>query len=581
MTIDVIYTDELKALIHKGRSYGFLTYNEIMDGASETMQDSIQVEAVFNLFSELGIDVLEQEAENSTLPEFDGEAQNSANDANSTDNSTDESDEVLSTLPQHQEAQNHDLVSMYIRDVSAHDLLTREDEVDLAQRIEQGLRQATKALGSFSLAVAGIIELAGRAATENTDLSNIVMGVEEGDVTDLHKHFVELDQYYHDLQQALAQEGLNGQHSEAMRQQMAEHLANISFAPEHFHQLIQPIRELVKQVMRHERAIRDICVTQLGVQREIFLKAFKGNETNTAWVDELAIYVTDRSTILQDNLDAIAFLQQKLAEIEQQAGLPLTQLKEVNRRIAGGLAMAQQAKHQLAEANLRLVMHVARNYRNSGITLADLIQEGNLGLMKAIDKFDYRRGYKFSTYAYWWIRQAITRSIADKKRLIRVPVHVTERLNKIRQISRDLLQETGQPPRLEDLVERSGLAQDKVSELLAMPPDPVSLASPVGKEGDTELEDLIESSTTIAPSESTVSESLRSEIQKLLTVLEPREAKVLAMRFGIGTDDEQTLGEIGRQFEVSRERIRQIESRALNKLRAVAGADHLKAFLES
>lgn len=576
MTTDVIYTDELKALIHKGRSYGFLTYTEIMNNASETMQDSIQVEAVFNLFSELGIDVLEQEAENSALADFSNDEQ-SANDAEESDEESD----VLSSLPQNQENQSHDLVSMYIRDVSVHDLLTRDDEVDLAKRIEQGLQQATKALGCCPLAVAKIIQLAEQASNEETPFSSIVMTEEDQEHEQLRDHFNELQQLYNELQQSLEQDGLGNEKSETIRRQLVDHLGSLSFAPEHFHQLIQPLHDLIKQVNRHERAIRDICVTQLGVQRNVFLKTFKGNETNPAWVDELAIYVTDRSAILQENLDAIVCLQQKLGDIEQQAGLLIAELKESNRRIAGGLAMAQQAKHHLAEANLRLVMHVARNYRNSGITLADLIQEGNLGLMKAIDKFDYRRGYKFSTYAYWWIRQAITRSIADKKRLIRVPVHVTERLNKIRQISRDLLQETGQPPRLEDLVERSGLTQDKISELLAMPPDPVSLASPVGKDGDTELEDLLENVATTAPSDSTIKDSLRSEIQKLLTILEPREAKVLAMRFGIGTDDEQTLGEIGRQFEVSRERIRQIESRALNKLRAVAGTDQLKVFLES
>jgi RNA polymerase primary sigma factor len=311
------------------------------------------------------------------------------------------------------------------------------------------------------------------------------------------------------------------------------------------------------------------------------LAAFRGNETTPAWVEDLGIYLPDRSTTLQTHLDAIRERQQNLLDIERQAGLSLTRVKEINRHIASGMAMAQQAKHQLAEANLRLVMHVARNYRNSGITLSDLIQEGNLGLIKAIDKFDYRRGYKFSTYAYWWIRQAITRPIADKKRLIRVPVHVTERLNKLRQISRELSQETGQPPKLEDLAERSGLSCDKISELLSTPPDPISLASPVGKDEDTELEDLLENVASEAPTESIINAALSSEIEKLLTVLEPREARVLALRFGIGTDNEQTLGEIGRQFEVSRERVRQIEARALNKLRAVEGAEYLKAFLEN
>jgi len=604
---------ELKKLILKGKEQGFLTYREINDHLPEDMHDTDQIEAVVNMINDMGIDVYDKPPDPDSL-------------LLKTDNADDEevaeeAEAVLTTAVESEFGRTTDPVRMYMREMGTVDLLTRKDEIALAKRIEDGIRQSTDAIATCPVTIAEIVRIAELIESGELRLTDLLVdfidpnaeeepilfprsadvlvdsedrdeqGVGEGasatadedlgpDPEEARERFVRIRKSYNSMMRAAEKHGVGSKQAKRHQQKLAREFLQIKFLPKQIDALSEQIRDLVEQVRARERAIFEICIYKARISRKTFMKMFLGDETDSVWVDNLIKTNEGDVDVIKAYREEIDAAVQKLIQLEQKAGMPISELKDVNRRMSIGEAKARRAKKEMVEANLRLVISIAKKYTNRGLQFLDLIQEGNIGLMKAVDKFEYRRGYKFSTYATWWIRQAITRSIADQARTIRIPVHMIETINKLNRVSRQILQEKGREALPEELAERMEMPEEKIRKVLKIAKEPISMETPIGDDEDSHLGDFIEDKAVHAPLDSATGSGLRWATQGILDTLTPREAKVLRMRFGIGMNTDHTLEEVGKQFDVTRERIRQIEAKALRKLRHPTRSDHLRTFLE-
>jgi len=513
-----------------------------------------------------------------------------------------------------------DPVRMYMREMGSVELLTRESEIEIAKRIEDGLKHMIQAISACPTTIAGILELADKVAKDEMRIDELIDGLldpdadqivsediseetleqelsaenaEDEDITaiananllklknDALERFTVIQEAYAEMQKALEKKGSSNKVYKDIQEKISAELMAIRFSAKMVERLCDTQRGLVDEMRGYERRIMELCVTKAGMPRNHFIKVFPGNEGNLDWVTQEIALGKPYGQALERYLAAILEQQQNLVTLQKQVGIPLKDLKEINRRMSTGEAKARRAKREMTEANLRLVISIAKKYTNRGLQFLDLIQEGNIGLMKAVDKFEYRRGYKFSTYATWWIRQAITRSIADQARTIRIPVHMIETINKMNRISRQILQETGQEPEPALLALKMEMPEEKIRKILKISKEPISMETPIGDDEDSHLGDFIEDSATMAPADAAVYASLRDVTKDILDSLTPREAKVLRMRFGIEMNTDHTLEEVGKQFDVTRERIRQIEAKALRKLRHPSRSERLRSFLDT
>ncbi|MBT8126742.1 MAG: RNA polymerase sigma factor RpoD [Gammaproteobacteria bacterium] len=597
----------LKLLIAKGKEQGYLTYSEVNDHLPEGIVDPSQVEDIINTINDMGINVCE------TAPEGESLILSDSSVSEADDDTTEEAVAALASI-ETELGRTTDPVRMYMREMGSVELLTREGEIEIAKRIEEGLKQVLEALATNPHTV--------------TTVLNMWDGVEAGDnrlsdlVADFHKSDEELDRLAAEALENAAKEaklaaagkasektepvdiGLDPEDVKKLfskirrahtrtantitkgdreavlkaRHAMATAFLGFKYTPPTVSRLTIDLHKTIERIRMLERHILDLAVNRARMPRKIMITTFPQNETNVDWIDE---YCTghEYSPALAEVAPEIKLTQQKLAALEKEYGLGISEIKEINRKMSIGEAKARRAKKEMVEANLRLVISIAKKYTNRGLQFLDLIQEGNIGLMKAVDKFEYRRGYKFSTYATWWIRQAITRSIADQARTIRIPVHMIETINKLNRIFRAMLQEMGREPTPEELAEKMEMPEDKVRKVLKIAKEPISMETPIGDDEDSHLGDFIEDLNIQSPDDSATSESLRESTKDILTTLTARESKVLRMRFGIDMNTDHTLEEVGKQFDVTRERIRQIEAKALRKLRHPSRAEHLRSFL--
>jgi len=602
----------LKNLIKLGKERGFLTYAEINDHLPDDMVDAEQIEAIISTFNDMGIQVYDEAPDADTLlisetapagvPDEDAE---------------EEAEAALSTVDP-EFGRTTDPVRMYMREMGSVELLTREGEIEIAKRIEDGLKHMIQAISACPTTIAEIIDLAGKVARDEMRIDELVDGLidpnakdepiqeladdvepEEEEETegedesaalsasllqlkeDALARFSKIHRLYEKMKRALAEHGHRSKEYIRVRDQIGNELMNIRFTARIIERLCDSLRGMVDEVRSHEREIMNLCVNKGGMLRPHFIKEFPGSETNMRWVKNEIASGRPWSNLLSRFEPNILEQQQKLLAIQKRIGIPLKDLKDINKQMSTGEAKARRAKREMTEANLRLVISIAKKYTNRGLQFLDLIQEGNIGLMKAVDKFEYRRGYKFSTYATWWIRQAITRSIADQARTIRIPVHMIETINKMNRISRQILQETGQEPDPATLAQKMEMPEDKIRKILKISKEPISMETPIGDDDDSHLGDFIEDQATLAPNDAAMYASLREVTKDVLDSLTPREAKVLRMRFGIEMNTDHTLEEVGKQFDVTRERIRQIEAKALRKLRHPSRSERLKSFLDN
>ncbi|MCZ4330422.1 RNA polymerase sigma factor RpoD [Castellaniella denitrificans] len=595
--------NRLKILIKLGKDRGYLTYGEINDHLPDDLVDAEAIDGIISTFSDMGISVYDQAPDAETLLMSDN-----VPSAASDDDVEDEAEAALTTVDS-DFGRTTDPVRMYMREMGTVELLTREGEIEIAKRIEDGLKHMVMAIAACPTTVNEILEHVRRVRDGSAQIDEVVDGLidEEGEDyagsgvasdeddgpaggmsskqleylrTKALKIFDEVETWFDKMRVAFESEGYRSTAYVQAREAIHGQLMGVRFTAKMVERLADALRAQVAEVRAQERAAMSICVSRAGMPRNHFIKAFPGNETNLGWVDEEIAAGHDYSETLARHAPAIQEVQQKLIELQRNVVLPLKDLKDVNKRMATGEAKARKAKREMTEANLRLVISIAKKYTNRGLQFLDLIQEGNIGLMKAVDKFEYRRGYKFSTYATWWIRQAITRSIADQARTIRIPVHMIETINKMNRINRQILQETGAEPDPATLAQKMDMPEDKVRKILKIAKEPISMETPIGDDDDSHLGDFIEDTGTVSPSDSALHGSMRDVVKEVLDSLTPREAKVLRMRFGIEMSTDQTLEEVGKQFDVTRERIRQIEAKALRKLRHPSRADKLKSFLE-
>jgi RNA polymerase primary sigma factor len=597
----------LKLLIEKGKEQGFLTYAEVNDHLPEEIVDPQQIEDIIGMINDMGILVHE------VAPDADSLL------LASTKNTADEdaAEEAAATLVtvDSEFGRTTDPVRMYMREMGTVELLTREGEIVIAKRIEDGLHQVILALAAYPDSTATLVRGYERVAAEDMRLNDLISGFVDPDADDevvqpatkadsevkddsdqdnkeeevvdtgpdpeeARILFGEMDRIYNQLLKAIQKGGNNQARVQKLRNQLEEKFITIKLVPRIVDILTANLRRTIGRIRSHERAIMEICVTRTGMPRKDFITSFPDNESNLDWIDEQINAGHKYSTQLAHYRDEILRTQNKLISVQEDAHLPIAEIKDINRRMSIGEAKARRAKKEMVEANLRLVISIAKKYTNRGLQFLDLIQEGNIGLMKAVDKFEYRRGYKFSTYATWWIRQAITRSIADQARTIRIPVHMIETINKLNRISRQMLQEIGREPTPEELAERMDMPEDKVRKVLKIAKEPISMETPIGDDEDSHLGDFIEDINIASPIDSASMEGLKEATQGVLSGLTPREAKVLRMRFGIDMNTDHTLEEVGKQFDVTRERIRQIEAKALRKLRHPTRSEPLRSFLE-
>jgi RNA polymerase primary sigma factor len=597
----------IKDLIAKGKEQGFLTYAEVNDHLPDSIVDPEQIEDIVRMINDMGISVHE------TAPESDD--QTLTDNAVSTDDDAAEAAAAALATVDSEFGRTTDPVRMYMREMGTVELLTREGELRIARRIEDGLNQVSAALAAFPPTVERLVDSFDRVDKEEARVTDVIVGFalpdigdtipkpaktvadatskgndddeddEEPEDTGLNPEEVaaktkELRKQFRAWKRELEKNGTTEKSQKCCDKTVTAFL-EFRLIPQLFAELTDLLRSIVNRVREQERLILDICVNECGMPRRDFIASFPKNETNLEWVDAQ----TKSKKPFAGNLDArreeIVRCQRKLAEIEEQCLMSISDIKEVNRRMSIGEAKARRAKKEMVEANLRLVISIAKKYTNRGLQFLDLIQEGNIGLMKAVDKFEYRRGYKFSTYATWWIRQAITRSIADQARTIRIPVHMIETINKLNRISRQMIQEMGREPTPEELAERMEMPEDKVRKVLKIAKEPISMETPIGDDEDSHLGDFIEDQQAVSPVDSATMEGLAEATQNMLAGLTSREAKVLRMRFGIDMNTDHTLEEVGKQFDVTRERIRQIEAKALRKLRHPTRSDKLRSFLDS
>ncbi len=609
----------LKNLIVLGKERGYLTYAEINDHLPDDMLDAEQIENIISMINDMAIQVYDEAPDAETLLMSD------AAPAVADEDAVEEAEAALSTVDS-EFGRTTDPVRMYMREMGSVELLTREGEIEIAKRIEGGLKHMIQAISACPTTIAEILSLADKIEKDEIRADEVVDGLvdpnseeeiveetaeEEEDIVDEAsdeeedeeegeeraaaaqaadllrlkeeslRRFAVIRNLYNKMTRALAKNGSRSRAYLQARDAISDELMNIRFSAKQVEALCDGLRRLVDEVRGHEREIMELCVNKARMPRQHFIKEFPGKESNLRWVaSEVAVRRPWSDTLARFE-PAIVEQQQKLLDLQARVGIPIKELKEINRQMSTGEARARRAKREMTEANLRLVISIAKKYTNRGLQFLDLIQEGNIGLMKAVDKFEYRRGYKFSTYATWWIRQAITRSIADQARTIRIPVHMIETINKMNRISRQILQETGQEPDPALLAEKMEMPEEKIRKILKISKEPISMETPIGDDDDSHLGDFIEDQSTMAPSDSAVYASLRGVTKDILDTLTPREAKVLRMRFGIEMNTDHTLEEVGKQFDVTRERIRQIEAKALRKLRHPSRSERLRSFLDT
>ncbi|WP_286239864.1 RNA polymerase sigma factor RpoD [Neptuniibacter halophilus] len=602
----------LKELIARGKEQGYLTYSEVNDHLPQDIADPDQVEDIIRMINDMGISVSEEAPDAETLLMTEGDSADDADEEAVAALAAVESDAGRTTDP----------VRMYMREMGTVELLTREGEISIAKRIEEGLREVMSAVACYPGSVQLILNAYDQVLEEEGRLSDIFSGYIDADddetalpsaATEESSEDEALDddadddeedddsedekEKGPDPEEAARRFGLlrdsleamfktlqtHGRDSQAFgdaQQAVGEAFAPIKLAPRYYDALVEQIRDVIENIRHQERTIMRICTQRAKMPRKTFIKEFPGNETNPEWFNSVIESGEDYARAIKTNLIELKRAQKKLIQTEIDTGISLAEIKEVNRRMSIGEARARRAKKEMVEANLRLVISIAKKYTNRGLQFLDLIQEGNIGLMKAVDKFEYRRGYKFSTYATWWIRQAITRSIADQARTIRIPVHMIETINKLNRISRQMLQEMGREATPEELAERMEMPEDKVRKVLKIAKEPISMETPIGDDEDSSLGDFIEDTTISSPVDSATGEGLREATREVLAGLTVRESKVLRMRFGIEMNTDHTLEEVGKQFDVTRERIRQIEAKALRKLRHPSRSEHLRGFLD-
>ena len=589
----------LKELIAKGKEQGFITYAEVNDHLPDDISDPDQIEDIIRMINDMGITVYE------TAPDPDELLSSEENTADEL--AAEEAAAALAAV-ETEAGRTTDPVRMYMREMGTVELLTREGEIAIAKRIEEGIRDVLSALATFPGTADYILDTYAEV-TKEEKLADLLVGYldptdnvpvaqqvgpntqkdddeeeEEGpkgpDPEEAKKRFTALKRQFNKTMKVLKEKKRNTKEAQAELAKLGDALCVFKLVPKHYDRIVSMPRDALARIRRQERAILTTCVRQCGVPREAFRKEFMGNETSTAWINKFVKAKKDYSARLDASRDEIARAQRKLKVVMDETGLTINEIKEINRHMSLGEAKARRAKKDMVEANLRLVISIAKKYTNRGLQFLDLIQEGNIGLMKAVDKFEYRRGYKFSTYATWWIRQAITRSIADQARTIRIPVHMIETINKLNRVSRQMLQEMGREPTPEELGERMEMPEDKVRRVLRIAKEPISMETPIGDDEDSHLGDFIEDVTIGSPIELATGEGLREATQDVLAGLTAREAKVLRMRFGIDMNTDHTLEEVGKQFDVTRERIRQIEAKALRKLRHPSRSEHLRSFLD-
>ncbi len=607
---------QLKKLIIQGKAQGFLTYREINDHLPEDVHDTDQIEAVVNMINDMGIAVFDEAPDPDTLLLKTTETPPPAEDE---EEAAEEAEQVVTSAVDSEFGRTTDPVRMYMREMGTVELLTREGEIDLAKRIEDGVRQTTEAIAACPAAIAEVVRMMDLVEIDQMRLTDLVVDFvdpnavdaplpetpavkvaadvdddkddESGSDADADEEtgpnreealirFARIRKLHTSLLKAIDKNGYDSPEVKRVQAKLADEFMQIKFLSKQINRLVEYVRSLVEYARGQEKVIMDICVSKARMPRKTFIKIFPGHETSKRWIKKAMKCGEGNASIIEHNTDAIHAAQDKLKKLEDRAGLPIGELKEVNRRMSIGEAKARRAKKEMVEANLRLVISIAKKYTNRGLQFLDLIQEGNIGLMKAVDKFEYRRGYKFSTYATWWIRQAITRSIADQARTIRIPVHMIETINKLNRISRQMLQEMGREATPEELASRMDMPEDKIRKVLKIAKEPISMETPIGDDEDSHLGDFVEDANSVAPPEAATNSGLKFATSEILETLTPREAKVLRMRFGIGMNTDHTLEEVGKQFDVTRERIRQIEAKALRKLRHPSRSEHLRSFLD-
>ncbi|MDO9009697.1 MAG: RNA polymerase sigma factor RpoD [Thiobacillus sp.] len=611
---------QLKNLIILGKERGFLTYAEINDHLPDEVLDADQIEGVISMINDMGIQVYDEAPDAETL------LMQEAAPAVADEDVVAEAEQALTTVDS-DFGRTTDPVRMYMREMGTVDLLTREGEIEIAKRIEEGLRHMVMAISSCPLTIQQILDMAALVEKDELRIDELIDGFVEvasatptpaatnaaaTDESDEEEEEEEEDEEaaqaasaaiaaanlaqlkaealaqfdfirkaYKKAQLAQTKFGLGTPQHMKAQSEVTDLLMVFRFSVRQVDGLCEQIRNAVEEVRSHERKVMDFCINRSGMPRAHFIKTFPGNETNLAWVDkEIAAKKGYCSTLAKVQYEVKAH-QEALIAMQDRIGLPIKNLKDINKQMSTGEAKARRAKREMIEANLRLVISIAKKYTNRGLQFLDLIQEGNIGLMKAVDKFEYRRGYKFSTYATWWIRQAITRSIADQARTIRIPVHMIETINKMNRISRQILQETGIEPDPATLAIKMEMPEDKIRKIMKIAKEPISMETPIGDDEDSHLGDFIEDSGTLSPDDSAVYANLRDATREVLDSLTSREAKVLRMRFGIEMNTDHTLEEVGKQFDVTRERIRQIEAKALRKLRHPTRSEKLKSFTGS
>jgi RNA polymerase primary sigma factor len=615
---------QLKNLINMGKERGYLTHAEINDHLPENIIDPEAIEGIIATFNDMGIAVYERAPEAEMMLLSDAVVTPTSEDeveaAAATALSTVDSDFGRTTDP----------VRMYMREMGAVSLLTREGEIAIAKRIEDGLKDMVQAISACPVTISEIIALSHKIAADELKIDDVVDGLidpnegagtsapvtgaadedddeEDDDVGEeeddggaggsaaagysaeqlaaLKKgaldKFSLIEKQFDKMGHAFKTQGYGSPAYTAAQEVISSELLGIRFTAKVVEKLCDTLRHQMDEVRSIERAVLDICVNRCGMPRAHFIKVFPGNETDLEWVQREVDCAYPYSAVLKRNAPAILELQQRMIDLQARVALPLADLRTINRQMAAGEKRARTAKREMTVANLRLVISIAKKYINRGLQFLDLIQEGNIGLLKAVDKFEYRRGYKFSTYATWWIRQAITRSIADMARTIRVPVHMIETINKMNRISRQIMQETGTEPDMATLATKMEMPESKVREIMKIAKEPISMETPMGEDGDSQLGDFIEDNATLAPLEAAMHASMRGVIKEVLDSLTPREAKVLRMRYGVEMSNDHTLEEVGKQFDVTRERIRQIEAKAMSKLRQPSRSDKLKTFLQN
>jgi RNA polymerase primary sigma factor len=591
---------QLKDLIARGKEQGYLTYTEVNDHLPNDIVDPEQIEDIVNMINDMGIAVHEKAPDAVSLLLSDAAVTND-------DDAAEAAEAALASVDA-EFGRTTDPVRMYMREMGTVELLTRQGEIEIAKRIEDGLNQVKYAMAHFPPTMEKLLEVYEAVFAGDTRMQDFVVGfidpnapdeikspvtksdnndksdddevIDTGpDPAEVTSRLKAIRRNYNKTLTLLEKNGSADKKTIKSRADLADKLMELKLSPKMFDALVRNLRGAVSVIRTQERQVMQICVRDAGMPKKDFLASFPKRETDLKWIEKHIRAKRKHSSTLAKLRDDVLRAQRKLAAIETLTNLKIAEIKEINRQMSIGEAKARRAKKEMVEANLRLVISIAKKYTNRGLQFLDLIQEGNIGLMKAVDKFEYRRGYKFSTYATWWIRQAITRSIADQARTIRIPVHMIETINKLNRISRQMLQEMGREPLPDELAERMEMPEDKVRKVLKIAKEPISMETPIGDDEDSHLGDFIEDQTVHSPVDSATSEGLKETTHSVLAGLTPREAKVLRMRFGIDMNTDHTLEEVGKQFDVTRERIRQIEAKALRKLRHPTRSDQLRSFL--